>query len=189
MEFAQDGKHLGGTPGFSAVLHTWTREIGYHPHLHVIMPGLALSADGLRVHRAKGKRYPFPVKALAAGFRNRVRRLIEARDAEEGTQHLAQIGRQVWQMAWVVDGLGGGCAGRGAGPDGGALSGPLCPENRHQRTTPAGLRRGGKHPAELPEQSDPALADCHAERGGVLAPVVFTHFAKRVGEGEALWVP
>ena len=103
MEFAQDGKHLGGTLGFSAVLHTWTREMGYHPHLHLIMPGLALSADGLRVRRAKGKWYMFPVKTLAAGFRNRVRRLIEARDAEEGTQHFMQIGRQVWRKPWVVD--------------------------------------------------------------------------------------
>jgi len=52
--------------------------------------------------------YLFPIKALAAAFRNRVRRLIEARDAEEGTQHLAQIGRQVWQRAWVVDARGVG---------------------------------------------------------------------------------
>ncbi len=103
MEFGQDGKHLGGTPGFSAVLHTWTREMGYHPHLHVIMPGLALGADGLRVRRAKGTRYLFPVKALGAAFRNRVRMLLQARDREEHTQHLAQIDSRVWHRAWVVD--------------------------------------------------------------------------------------
>ena len=103
MEFAQDGKHLGGTPGFTAVLHTWTREMQHHPHLHVIMPGLALSADGLRVRRAKGKRWLFPVKALGAAFRNRVRMLLAARDRAEGTAHLQEMDRRVWQKAWVVD--------------------------------------------------------------------------------------
>lgn len=103
MEFAQDTRHLGGTPGFSAVLHTWTREMQHHPHLHVILPGLALSADGLRVRRAKGKRWLFPVKALGAAFRHRVRRLLEARDREEQTRHLAQIDSAVWRKPWVVD--------------------------------------------------------------------------------------
>ena len=102
-DFAQDEKHLGGTPGFTAVLHTWTREMQHHPHLHVIMPGLALSADGLRVRRAKGKRYLFPVKALGASFRHRVRQLLSARDQEEHTQHLASIEPAVWRKAWVID--------------------------------------------------------------------------------------
>lgn len=102
-DFAQDGKHLGGTPGFTAVLHTWTREMQYHPHLHVIMPGLALSADGLRVRRAKGKRYLFPVKALGAAFRHRVRQLMAARDREQPTPHLASLEASVWRKAWVID--------------------------------------------------------------------------------------
>ena len=102
-DFAHDEKHLGGTPGFSAVLHTWTREMQYHPHLHVILPGLALSADGLRVRRAKGKRYLFPVKALGAAFRHRVRRLLEVRDREEKTRHLAALDGVVWRKPWVVD--------------------------------------------------------------------------------------
>jgi len=102
-DFAHDERHLGGTPGFTAVLHTWTREMQHHPHLHVIMPGLALSTDGLRVRRAKGRRWLFPVKALGAAFRNRVRQLIEARDQEEHTQHLASIDAKVWRKPWVID--------------------------------------------------------------------------------------
>lgn len=103
MEFAQDIRHLGGTPGFSAVLHTWTREMQHHPHLHVIMPGLALSADGLRLRRSRGKRWLFDVKALGAAFRNRVRRLLAARDEQEHTRHLAEIDPQVWRKPWVVN--------------------------------------------------------------------------------------
>lgn len=102
-DFAQDEKHLGGMPGFSAVLHTWSREMAHHPHLHVIMPGVALSADGLRLRRAKGRKYLFPVKALGAAFRNRLCQLIAARDASEHTRHRAQIENQVWRVAWIVD--------------------------------------------------------------------------------------
>jgi hypothetical protein len=103
MDFAHDEKHLGGTPGFSAVLHTWTREMQHHPHLHVILPGLALSADGLRVRRSRGKRWLFDVKALGTAFRNRLRRLLAARDEEEHTQHLQEIDPQVWRKPWVVN--------------------------------------------------------------------------------------
>lgn len=103
-DFSMDEKRLGGTPGFSAVLHTWTRQMLYHPHLHIIMPGLALSPDGLRVRRCKGKRYLFPVKALGAAFRNRLEKLILARDRAEGTRHHPQTDPQVWHKdkKWIV---------------------------------------------------------------------------------------
>ena len=108
MDFSLDEKHLGGRPGFTAVLHTWTREMLLHPHLHVIMPGVALSADGLRLRRAKGTKFLFPVKALAATLRNRMSTLIKARDALEQTRHHAQIDGTVWHQAWVVDARGVG---------------------------------------------------------------------------------
>ncbi len=101
-EFAQDEKHLGGTPGYSAVLHTWTREMLHHPHLHVIMPGIALSADGLRLVRAKGGKFLFPIHALSAFFRNRMRELIKQRDAQQKTALLGQIAARVWQMKWII---------------------------------------------------------------------------------------
>lgn len=102
-DFSHDPRHLGGTPGFTAVLHTWTRQMQHHPHLHVIMPGVALSKDGLRLKRAKIHKYLFPVEALADAFRNRLRRLLQQRDASESTQHLGALDAQVWGLAWVVD--------------------------------------------------------------------------------------
>jgi hypothetical protein len=102
-DFAQDKRHLGGMAGFTAVLHTWTRQLQYHPHLHVIMPGIALREDGLRVLRAKGAKYLFPVKALGTAFRNRMSRLILQHDREEHTRHHSQIDPQVWRLAWVID--------------------------------------------------------------------------------------
>lgn len=106
--FALDERHLGGTAGFTALLHTWTRQMQLHPHLHVIMPGVALSADGLRIRRAKGRKYLFPVKALGAAFRNRLSKLIKERDALKETQVHLQIDRQVWSKPWVIDAQGVG---------------------------------------------------------------------------------
>ena len=103
MDFAHDDKHLGGTPGFTAVLHTWTRQMQHHPHLHVIIPGIALSTAGLRVRRSKAKRYLFPIAALAAAFRHRLDKAIRHRDRTEHTRHHTQIDPQVWKKKWIVD--------------------------------------------------------------------------------------
>jgi hypothetical protein len=59
---------LGGTPGVTLVLHTWTRTLGYHPHLHAIVTGGALSTDGARWKPAR-QAWLFPVAELAARFR------------------------------------------------------------------------------------------------------------------------
>ena len=72
-DLGQDPKHLGGSIGMTAVLHTWTREMLYHPHLHVIMPGVAINQDGHRIQRAKGRRYLFPKAVLNVVFRNRIK--------------------------------------------------------------------------------------------------------------------
>jgi hypothetical protein len=36
--FSQNDKQLEGTPGAIAVLHTNTRPLEYHPHVHLLMP-------------------------------------------------------------------------------------------------------------------------------------------------------
>ena len=44
--FSQNDQQLQGTPGAIAVLHTNTRQLEYHPHVHLVMPAAAL--DGKR---------------------------------------------------------------------------------------------------------------------------------------------
>ena len=39
-------RHLGGEIGFLAILHTWGQALTHHPHIHCLVPGGALSADG-----------------------------------------------------------------------------------------------------------------------------------------------
>ena len=80
--FSQNDKQLHGTPGAIAVLHTNTRALDYHPHVHLIMPAAAL--DGKRRQwRTKGRAktkgvYLFNHKALAKVFRAKMLAAIEA---------------------------------------------------------------------------------------------------------------
>ena len=46
IEFSADPRHLGGTPAFTLVLHTWTQELARHPHLPALMAGGALTDKG-----------------------------------------------------------------------------------------------------------------------------------------------
>jgi Putative transposase/TrwC relaxase len=71
--FSQNHKQLQGTPGAVAVLHTHSRQLEFHPHVHMCMPAAALDADkglwrSLR-KSAKGDGYLFNHKALAKVFR------------------------------------------------------------------------------------------------------------------------
>ena len=44
--FAKEPKwKLEGQPGFIAVLHTWNQELGFHPHVHALVPGGGPSED------------------------------------------------------------------------------------------------------------------------------------------------
>lgn len=81
--FSQNHKQLQGSPGAVAVLHTHSRTLSFHPHVHVVMPAAALDADkGLwRTLRksAKGDGYLFNHKALAKVFRGKLlAALVEA---------------------------------------------------------------------------------------------------------------
>ena len=48
LTIAADPKHLGAKVGITAVLHTWGSAMTHHPHVHMIVPGGGLSADGSR---------------------------------------------------------------------------------------------------------------------------------------------
>jgi hypothetical protein len=59
---------LKATPGLMLVLHTWTRELGFHPHLHVLATAGGLALDGSGIVPS-GKKYLFPVAMMGKVFR------------------------------------------------------------------------------------------------------------------------
>ena len=70
-EVALNPEHLGAQVGLTAVLHTWTQKLLYHPHLHCLVPGGGLSADGTRWVPCK-PRFFLPVRVLSLVFRGKL---------------------------------------------------------------------------------------------------------------------
>jgi hypothetical protein len=65
---AADRKHLGAEIGFFAVLHSWGQNLMFHPHLHCVVPGGGLSADGQRWVRCRAGFF-LSVRVLSRLFR------------------------------------------------------------------------------------------------------------------------
>jgi hypothetical protein len=90
---------LGVELGFTGVLHTWTRQLLFHPHVHYLVPGGGLTPDGLRWKRAPDAQYFLPQAVLAARFRNRLRQYLEQHQPDL----LKTISARAWRGKWVVD--------------------------------------------------------------------------------------
>ena len=68
-KLAKDKKHIGGDiADFTGILHTWGRQMQYHPHIHYIAPGSAFSKDDGRWYCSRLDFY-LPVKALSKIYR------------------------------------------------------------------------------------------------------------------------
>jgi hypothetical protein len=70
IELGDDPKRLGARLGVTAVLHTWTRELTFHPHLHCIVTGGGLAPDG-DAWVPLSRRFIFPVRVLGDLFRGK----------------------------------------------------------------------------------------------------------------------
>jgi hypothetical protein len=90
---------LGVELGFTGVLHTWTRQLLFHPHVHYLVPGGGLTPDGLRWKRAPDAQYFLPPAVLAARFKNRLRQYL----AQHQPALFPTIPARAWRGKWVVD--------------------------------------------------------------------------------------
>ena len=95
QKMAQDPRFVGGQIGMVGVLHTWGRNLAYHPHVHYLVPGGGLAEDGQSWLPA-GKTFFLPVKALSRIFR------AKFRDALRSTDLFADVPPEVWEKEWVV---------------------------------------------------------------------------------------
>jgi Putative transposase/Transposase zinc-binding domain len=75
MKLAADPHYVGGLIGVLCVLHTWTRTLAYHPHVHCLVPAGGVSADRTEWRSARPS-YLVPVHALAKLFRGRFLALV-----------------------------------------------------------------------------------------------------------------
>ena len=96
-KMALDKRLIGGLIGALAVLHTWSRKLFYHPHIHFLVPAGAIAKDQTTWLPAK-KKFFLPVKALSKIFRAKLRDTLK----DEDEALFEQIPKQVWYKNWVV---------------------------------------------------------------------------------------
>jgi hypothetical protein len=114
-KFGRDPRHgLEGQLGFLAVLHTWDRTLGLHPHVHIVVPAAALLPHGRGLRVRRGGRWLFPVQALSLVFRGiflqRLKRLAQEGSLEYNgpAATLAEPARfqqlldELYGLDWVV---------------------------------------------------------------------------------------
>jgi hypothetical protein len=104
---ARDPERLGARIGLTAVLHTWTQTLRFHPHLHCIVPGGGPSEDGRRWVAAR-EDFFLPVRVLSAVFRGKLlaafERAVDAGDFDRrlGRGDTKALLRQAAATDWVV---------------------------------------------------------------------------------------
>jgi hypothetical protein len=97
LKLTADPRYLGARPGLLAVLHTWTRALLYHPHVHILV-----TAGGWREGVSSGWVAPgradflVPGRALSVLFR------AILRDALRKAHLYDQVPAGVWTKNWVV---------------------------------------------------------------------------------------
>jgi hypothetical protein len=69
IEFGENPRWLGGSITATLVLHTWGQTLTHHPHVHALVAGGALNADGGWIVPRRG--FLFPVQALSKVFRGK----------------------------------------------------------------------------------------------------------------------
>ena len=99
QDLAAQPKHLGAELGVTALLQTWTRDLRYHPHVHLLVPGGGLTADQLRWVRVKDPQFFLPQVKLAARFKGRLKAWLK----DEQPDLLARVPAKVWWIKWVAD--------------------------------------------------------------------------------------
>jgi hypothetical protein len=97
LKLCRDPLHLGATPGLVGVLHTWTRAMLFHPHVHFLVTAGGLSRDRTRWVSPANNRFLVPGYALSPIFRAKVR------DALKAKKLLDTVPASAWKHKWVVN--------------------------------------------------------------------------------------
>ena len=103
---------LGALLGVTAVLHTWTQTLDFHPHVHCIATGGGWSCHDQRWVEGK-RRYLLPVRALGALFRGKLSHSLRALEhaaklrlpdsgGQDDPQSFGNLMDRLYRRSWVV---------------------------------------------------------------------------------------
>jgi hypothetical protein len=93
---ADDPKWVGAKLGIQAVLHTWARDLSYHPHVHLLATAGGLTDQGEAWRKPAHSRFLVPGYALSKIFRAKVRDALDREDL------LEQVDPAVFRKSWNV---------------------------------------------------------------------------------------
>jgi hypothetical protein len=96
QKLAHDPRYVGARLGILAVLHTWTRAMLFHPHVHMLVTAGGLSDDGSRWISPKHPAFLVPVRALSIIFRAKICAALNHHGL------LQDVASEVWKKNWVV---------------------------------------------------------------------------------------
>jgi len=99
QDLAADPKHLGAGLGITAMLQTWTRDLRYHPHVYLLVPGGGLSANRLRWVRVPDPQFLVPQVKLASRFKSRLKAWLQQHEPAL----FQAVPAKVWWSKWVAD--------------------------------------------------------------------------------------
>ncbi len=95
IDLTRDRKYLGATPGILMVLHTWTSQMHYHPHVHLLVTGGGVSDDRQSWCEPPGA-FLVPVKALSKLIAARFRDALKKAKPEA----FSRLPRKTWKQPW-----------------------------------------------------------------------------------------
>jgi hypothetical protein len=94
-KLAKDSRFIGcDIAGFTGILHTWTRQLEYHPHVHFIVPGGGIDRQGTE-WKSSGAAFFIHGRPLSEIYRAKLIELLK----EAGLD----VPDCVWKPDWVVD--------------------------------------------------------------------------------------
>jgi hypothetical protein len=95
IDLVRDEKRIGATPGILMILHTWTGQMTYHPHVHLLITAGGVSDDG-RHWLAGPQKFLLPVRALSKIIAARFRDALEKGKPDV----FRTLPRKTWKRAW-----------------------------------------------------------------------------------------
>jgi ribosomal protein L37E len=96
LRLAQDPEWVGGQPAILAVLHTWSRAMAFHPHVHLLVSAGGLSADREAWVKPANPRFLLPGFLLQHRFRAQLEKAFKT----AGLHSL--VPSAVWRSRWVA---------------------------------------------------------------------------------------
>ena len=108
IELSQDDKYLGVTTGILMTLHTWGRQLNYHPHIHCLITSGGINKSN-KWEPLVGK-YLLPIRVVKKLFRGKLQAFIKEGLLTEQAQppkgisltSMLNIHRSVFKKEWSV---------------------------------------------------------------------------------------